>query len=137
MYQSSRTREIATTVHRWGNERRRQRGLDALSGRSGLNRAAERHSRRMAEAGTVSHRLGVAPQDKSDQFRIVGENIYKTWGDDSPHDAAASALDAWMTSDGHRRALLNASARLDGVGVHIRGDTAFITHLFASERSVA
>ena len=135
MYQNQTTRTIATTIHRWVNERRRQHDLDPLSGRSKLNQAAERHSRRMADEGEVSHRLGVAPKDKSSEFQIVGENIHKTWGDDSAHATAASALEGWMTSDGHRRNILNPRASLDGVGVHVRGRTAFVTHLFASRRA--
>jgi len=135
MYQNQTTREIATTIHRWVNGRRKQRGLDPLSGRAKLNRAAERHSRRMADEGHVAHRLGVAPQDKSDQYQIVGENIHKNYPVRSARQIARKAVEGWMTSDGHRQNALDEGARLDGVGVHIRGDTAFITHLFASGRS--
>jgi len=137
MYQNATTREIATTIHKWINDRRARRDLEPLSGRATLNRAAERHSRRMADTGSYTHHLGDGAGSRASEFREVGENIHKIVPVDDPQRVAARAVGAWMTSDGHRRNALNASARLDGVGVHIRGDTAFITHLFASGSGVS
>jgi uncharacterized protein YkwD len=54
----------------------------------------------------------------------AGENIAYGYG------TAQAVVNGWMNSDGHRRNILNCSAKSTGVGLAYRGSTAYWTQLF-------
>jgi uncharacterized protein YkwD len=88
-------------------------GLRPLTISAPLSAAAEQHSSQMARLGYFSHssagggsmgsRVGHYYSARGHRSWAVGENLL--WS--SPSIAAASALDLWMHSPGHRANILN------------------------------
>jgi uncharacterized protein YkwD len=105
------------------NQRRANHGCPELSGRATLRDAARRHSRRMANHNTLSHRLPGEPALGERitragylNWRRVGENI----GMSSRHGGAwspAEIVRAWMRSPSHRDLILDCRFRHIGVGL--------------------
>lgn len=107
------------------NQERERHGESALAANGKLTRAAEGHSRDMAEEDYFSH---VAPNGETPLQRmrasgylsnpqagyIVGENI--AWG--TLWLATPQAIvNAWMASPGHRANILDTGYRDTGVGI--------------------
>lgn len=98
------------------NQERTSRGLSALTLSQKLDTAADLHSEDMATQGYFSH----TGQDESSagdrieragyDWRRYGENI--AFG----YQSAASVVQGWMNSEGHRRNILNANFTHMGLG---------------------
>ncbi len=93
------------------NAARTGEGLPAFRADPLLMQAAQLHARQMVDAGRMAHVLPEAPLPAPpDRLAAVGyawrgwaENV--AWGQRSPADA----VDAWMTSPGHRANILHAT----------------------------
>lgn len=99
------------------NEERAKVGCGAVSANSALRDLAEAFSENMAARDFFDHTDpdGRSPWDRADTAGITdlgGENIARGQVD------AASAMDAWMNSPGHRANILNCDFKTLGVGVH-------------------
>lgn len=104
------------------NQERAKAGCKPLRSNSKLVLAARRHSQYMADTGKHGHE-GIGdgtPQDRIDKagyaWRGWGENI--AWG----YRDAASVMNGWMNSTGHRANILNCSYIDIGVGVDRAGE---------------
>lgn len=113
------------------NKHRKKHGCRKLKANKKLRKAARRHSKRMARAGTLSHQLpGEAPLGKRitragyRNWRGVAENI--AYGYATPK----SMVRAWMNSSGHRKNILNCRYRHLGVGVVLKGGVPWATQNF-------
>jgi uncharacterized protein YkwD len=114
------------------NQEREHHGDGALVPNAKLTRAAQAHSRDMAEQDYFSHTApgGSTPLDRmrasgylpnSQDGYVVGENI--AWGTmwlATPQ----SIVNAWMASPGHRANILDGAYRETGVGVEPRPPAA-------------
>lgn len=115
------------------NAVRADHGLGALTIDPRLSRAADRHSRRMARARTLAHRVA-GEGGLSGRLRWavgdadVGEVIF--WGDGAVR--SAEIVRAWMRSPGHRDLLLSPRFTLAGIGIRSGGGGAYATVDLAS-----
>lgn len=96
-----------------------------------LRRAARRHSRRMAEAHTMSHQLPGEPR----LGRRITRAGYTGWTRVAENIAAGyttsgSVTRAWWASTGHRRNITDCSLRHIGVGVVFNGLRMYWTQNF-------
>lgn len=125
-------------LHQKLNQERRQRGLHPLDFDSNLQRTADAKSSDMASRDYFSH-----TSPSGDNFRDLynqhgvncragGENIARTWYDRSVrtdtgstvhYDNAEKLADGlrrqWMTSSGHRDAILRERYNSHGIGIEI------------------
>lgn len=98
------------------NNRRRNHGCRALARHSALDRAAQTHTRKMANRNRLSHQLpgepsvGVRVRRAGYNWTLVGENIA------AGYSTPAAVVRAWMGSRGHRRNILKCAYRHIGVG---------------------
>lgn len=124
--------KTARRLHGLLSKEREKRDLKPLSGRGGLIKAAEQHSRNMARKGTVTHHLdGEGPADRApSRFSRIAENCAQTHGRD-PGKIAHKLRDQWRESKPHRDNLLNCKMKYDGIGIWIDGNTVYATHLLA------
>ncbi|RHW26540.1 CAP domain-containing protein [Nocardioides immobilis] len=100
------------------NARRENRGCNPLRRNAALGRAAQKHSRRMGNAHTLSHDLPGEPSLGTRitragyrNWRRIGENIAYNYA--TPEAVVAG----WMASRGHRRNILRCSFKHTGVGL--------------------
>ena len=113
------------------NNRRRNHDCDNLRRNDALDRAAQRHTRKMANRETLSHQLpgepslGVRVRRAGYNWTAVGENVA------AGYPTPRSVVRAWMGSEGHRRNILNCRYRHIGVGYAVsdRG-TPYWTQVF-------
>jgi uncharacterized protein YkwD len=107
---------------------RQKHGLKALAPHEGASEVAFLHSKDMAvneyfshtspNTGELSDRLDAGKVS----YRAAGENIAANYTD------GAAAVEGWLNSEGHRKALLNSSYTHLGVGVYKKHYTQnFIT----------
>jgi uncharacterized protein YkwD len=104
------------------NAERAKAGCAALATKSALGNVAQAHATDMAARKYFSHtskdgrtfadRLGGSGLS----FRTGGENIARGQRN------AAEVVAAWMSSDGHRRNILNCAFTAIGVGYDVRGN---------------
>ncbi len=120
--------QVRTAVLCLINQERERHGEVALTPNAKLARAAQQHSRDMANEDYFSHIApgGQTPLDRmrasgylpsSQDGYVVGENI--AWGTmwlATPQ----SIVSAWMASPGHRANILDGTYRETGVGVEPR-----------------
>lgn len=126
---SSRAEEYELEVVRLTNQVREEAGCGPLRVDSALREAARAHSSDMAESGYFDHNSqdGRSPWDR---MRDAGydspgaENIAK--GQRTPREVMYS----WMTSEGHRRNIVNCDLKAIGVGVALSGDGPYWTQDF-------
>jgi uncharacterized protein YkwD len=100
------------------NAVRAQHGRSRLTLDDRLSRAADRHSRRMARARTLAHRVwGEAALGTRLRWAIgdayAGEVIF--WASGSVR--SARIVRAWMRSPGHRHTLLSERFTRAGIGI--------------------
>jgi uncharacterized protein YkwD len=113
------------------NKERGQAGCEAVKTDERMRAAGRAHSADMAKNDYFSHtgrdgssfvdRLARAGYPKD---AAAGENIAYGYG------TAQAVVNGWMDSDGHRRNILNCSARSTGVGLAYRGSRPYWTQLF-------
>jgi uncharacterized protein YkwD len=114
------------------NKQRAMNGCGAVTVNAKLTKAAQLHSVDQAEHNTMSHdgSNGSTPWDRSKAAgydNAIGENVAMGYRD------AASVMDGWMNSPGHRANILNCSAKAIGVGLAKASDgSPYWTQLFGS-----
>jgi uncharacterized protein YkwD len=108
------------------NAMRRQRGLRPLQLSSALARAADSHSRDMAQRGYFTHESADGSAFWKRVQRFYGSSGYSFWtvGENllwaSPDLNSATALSMWMASPPHRANLLSRQWREIGLAaVHV------------------
>ncbi|MCY0943746.1 CAP domain-containing protein [Streptomyces antarcticus] len=103
------------------NKERATAGCGPLAANAKLSAAARAYSDTMARSGVMSH---TGPDGSTMTSRVeaagykwsrLGENIARGQAD------AASVMNSWMNSSGHRANILNCDFREIGIGVH-KGD---------------
>ncbi|MFC0189022.1 CAP domain-containing protein [Fictibacillus aquaticus] len=107
---------------------RQKHGLKPLASHKGASKVAYLHSKDMAVNEYFSH-TSPTKGELSDRlnkgkvsYRAAGENIAANYTD------GAAAVEGWLNSEGHRKALLNPSYTHLGVGVYLKEYTQnFIT----------
>lgn len=125
-----RARAVAAQVIRLTNTERKEAGCPALSLDGQLITASLRQSNYMARTRLFSHvwRDGSTFVDRTEDAgyeQPAGENI--AWG----YRSAPDVVEAWMSSSGHRRNILNCKARSMGAGVAFAADgTPYYTQVF-------
>jgi cysteine-rich secretory family protein len=112
------------------NQERQSRGLPALASSEPLQSAARKHSKLMAEAHTIGHKLP-GEHDltrrigwETQHFDVSGENV-------AVAPSAARAHAALMHSPGHRANILDSDYNSVGIGVVLRGGEVYVTQDFA------
>jgi uncharacterized protein YkwD len=127
------------------NQARAAHGLPALSVDPRLTAAAQLHSQNMANLSLVvgtsaalSHTLMGSPQpsvtNRADfvgfDYRVLGENIAFGYQD------AASVMQGWMNSAGHRENILFSQYTRVGIGVRYNsGGVAYFTQEFGTPQT--
>ena len=113
------------------NNRRRNHGCNNLSQNDALNRAAQTHTRKMANRNTLSHQLpgepslGTRVRRAGYNWTMVAENVA------AGYTTPEAVVRAWMNSSGHRRNILNCRYRHIGVGYAVSdGGTPYWTQVF-------
>jgi uncharacterized protein YkwD len=102
------------------NAERRRNGVSELQWHDGAARAAEAHSRSMAERRFFSHTdpergdLRERLKEAGIAWRAIAENLYQQRG--CP-DAIRCAVEGWLNSPGHRQNLLNPQYTHSGIGI--------------------
>ncbi len=136
---------IESLILKWTNAERRKRHIPLLKISAPLNRLAEAHSRNQARTGIMGHNSEKFPkgwQTFDERIKRLhfsapatyGENIFWTSAK-LPLSMAGldnycrKAVQAWMSSPGHRRNILSVKFGLMGLG-YCNG---YITQLFASQ----
>ncbi|MFF6995381.1 CAP domain-containing protein [Streptomyces sp. NPDC008313] len=116
------------------NKERAAAGCSPVTANDRLTRAADGYSDVMAGSGVMSH---TGPDGSTMTTRVeaagyawstLGENIARGQGD------AASVMDSWMNSPGHRANILNCSFTELGVGVHFGDGGPWWTQDFGAGR---
>ncbi|MDA4890418.1 CAP domain-containing protein [Streptomyces sp. MPA0124] len=116
------------------NEERAAAGCSPVTANDRLTRAADDYSDVMASSGVMSH---TGPDGSTMASRVeaagyrwstLGENIARGQAD------AASVMDSWMNSPGHRANILNCSFKELGVGVHFGDGGPWWTQDFGTGR---
>ena len=110
-------------VLRMVNNARRNHGRARLRMHGTTRVKAHRHSKRMADAGTIFHSSCLSCMAPSSGWSIVGENVAKA-------TTLRGAHRALMNSKPHRRNILNRRFRKAGMGVVKRGNYFYVTQVF-------
>lgn len=116
------------------NEERASAGCSPLTANDRLTRAADDYSDVMASSGVMSHTgpdgstMTTRVEAAGYQWSTLGENIARGQAD------AASVMDSWMNSPGHRANILNCSFEELGVGVHFGDGGPWWTQNFGAGR---
>lgn len=121
------------------NEQRLRVGLKTLEWSDEVAAMARLHSENMAKFSFFSHTDldGLMVNDRADalgikRWRAIGENIAYNRGYENP---AASAVERWMQSPGHRDNLLNNRWKESGIGIAVtENGTYYFTEVFISRR---
>jgi uncharacterized protein YkwD len=114
------------------NQQRAAVGCKPLTASSKLTTAAQAHSADMAKNNYFTHdsQDGTSPFDRIKalgyNFRAAAENIAYGQG------TAASVMDAWMNSPGHKANILNCTYTQIGIGYALRSGTPYWTQDFAT-----
>jgi uncharacterized protein YkwD len=104
---------IAADLHRAANRVRADSGLVVLRADPALNRAAMKYAHELASRGVLDHRsstprletLTKRIEAAGGTWREAGENLARLGG---PADRAGGYIvELWMTSESHRRNLMN------------------------------
>ena len=121
------------------NEERTKAGCAPLQVNVKLVAAAQKHSEDMAFNDFFSH---TGSNGSSPGQRIAAEGYsYSTWTENiaAGYGTAASAVNGWMGSEGHRNNILNCNLQETGVGYfYLQNDTGSVnygrywTQVFAS-----
>jgi uncharacterized protein YkwD len=111
------------------NQARSEAGCGPVSADAGLAGVARGHSTAMRDQGFFDHTdlAGLSPFDRADRAGVTNaraENIARG------QDDAAAVMDAWLTSPGHRRNILDCSYRTMGLGVATGSGGPWWTQMF-------
>lgn len=117
------------------NQKRIEKGLQALTWNDQLANVARRHSQSMAKFDFFSHR-GLDDKMVSDRadaegltkWRAIGENIAFNRG---YRDPVGRAVELWLDSSSHRRNLLDSNWKETAVGIAVTSDGSYyLTQVF-------
>jgi uncharacterized protein YkwD len=103
------------------NEERASKGLAALARDPRLSKAAQSHAcdsaarNRMGHEGSDGSTLGDRANRAGYRYREVAENVAQGY------PSAASVVQGWMASRGHRRNILMRGAEDAGIGLAVGG----------------
>lgn len=124
---------VTAEVIRLVNVERQKAGCSGLSGESRLEAAAQKHSELQAAQNSMSHQLpgeaGMGDRVTAEgyRWRSVAENVA------AGYTSAASVMDGWMNSPGHKANILNCGYTEIGVGLaKSSSGTRYWTQNFAS-----
>jgi uncharacterized protein YkwD len=117
----AREQEVADLI----NQHRRANGLPAVTLVSELTQAARRHSRDMADNDFFSH-TGSDGSNAGQRMREAGYD-WAAWGEiiAAGYRDAASAVNAWLNSPGHRAIMLSSSYEDFGVGYAVNSSSYY------------
>ncbi|MGH2690100.1 MAG: CAP domain-containing protein, partial [Actinomycetota bacterium] len=104
------------------NAERAPLGLGPLAVNQELVAMARRHSRRMADAGTIFHNNNLGTE-APDGWRLIGENV-------GVGPSCAALHQAFMDSPHHRENIVEPRFNQVGMGVVLSGTTIYITEQF-------
>jgi uncharacterized protein YkwD len=110
-------------LFRWINQERTERGISRLRLSDSLSRKAHRHSRNMADRGTVSHHSCLSCTLRNYNYSIAGENVgraSKMW----------RVHKLFMGSKTHRQNILRSGFKKVGVGVVKARGYIWVTEIF-------
>jgi uncharacterized protein YkwD len=124
---SPRHDALESGIIRAMNQTRGAYGLPALHASSGLARAADAHSASMSRHNVLTHGAFSSRLRRYTRARRVGENL--AWTSDC---SAATIVQMWMNSAGHRRIMLSRSFRRVGVGRRTHANACFVTADFST-----
>ncbi|MER5719098.1 CAP domain-containing protein [Streptomyces sp. NPDC002132] len=116
------------------NKERASAGCSPVTANDQLTRAADDYSDVMASSGVMSHTgpdgstMTSRVEAAGYQWSTLGENIARGQAD------AASVMESWMNSPGHRANILNCSFKELGVGVHFGDGGPWWTQDFGARR---
>jgi len=121
------------------NRIRGENGLGSLVHREALSDVARSHSSDMAQKDYFAHEAPDGSKvtdrvlDRGLVFAHVAENLWTSQGYEDP---VSKAVESWMTSPGHRKAILTADFIETGMGVSITDDgTFYFTQIFFTPQS--
>lgn len=132
--------ELTSAVLAAVNAYRSEQGLGALAPDAGLQKAAAVHSADMSLRGFIGD---FNPDGQGVKERVaaakpgfagsVGENIavLAGVGAKAPSEVARDVLKAWTSNPARRKFMRDASYTATGVGVAAKGDTLYVTEVFA------
>ncbi|ATW51428.1 CAP domain-containing protein [Streptomyces peucetius] len=116
------------------NKERASAGCSPVTANAELTRAADDYSDVMARSGVMSHTgpdgstMTTRVEAAGYEWSTLGENIARGQAD------AASVMQSWMNSPGHRANILNCSFKELGVGVHFGDGGPWWTQNFGAGR---
>lgn len=98
------------------NKKRVNHGCARVKSNAALGRAAQKHTKLMAEADILSHQLAGEPS-LLQRYRNEGYNP-SWWGENIAYNQATArqVVNSWMASAGHRRNILNCNFKHIGIG---------------------
>jgi uncharacterized protein YkwD len=139
---STPTQLLASEIHRQTNQIRREAGLSPLRYDRELEAIASKHSEDMLSRDYLAHE---SPDGCDVTCRVTragyqalywGENIIWIEASVLPeHESlAASFMDSWMGSGGHRKNILSADYTHAGIGVAVDEGVAYVTVNFAQPK---
>jgi uncharacterized protein YkwD len=123
---------LQTQVVSLSNKERVKHGCKALPVNDKLLWAARGHSNYMAKTRTMSH-TGAGNSSFITRAQAAGYTAPRSENVAYGYRSAAEVVNAWMTSPGHRRNLLDCRAKTFAVGVAYAGNgTPYYTQNFGS-----
>ncbi|MFP8962787.1 CAP domain-containing protein [Streptomyces nanhaiensis] len=124
--------DVAARVVALVNSERAKAGCAPVRTNEKLAQAARAHSRDMAEHRNMSH-TGSDGSGPGDRITRAGYE-WRTYGENVAHGyrTPESVMNAWMSSPGHKRNILNCSFEEIGVGLAQPGD--YWTQAFGTAR---
>lgn len=113
------------------NEERKKAGCGTVRTDERIRKAGRAHSADMAKNNYFSH-TGLDGSNFVDRLERAGYPRSGAAGENIAYGyaTAEAVVKGWMNSDGHRRNILNCSAKATGVGLAYRGSTPYWTQLF-------
>lgn len=127
---SNSANSVELEVVRLVNEERTKAGLKPLTYSAELSKVARTKSQDMADKNYFSHTSPTygdpfaMMKSFGISYRTAGENIAKGYS------SAASVMNGWMNSEGHRANILNGSFGKIGVGYVVKNGTTYWTQMF-------
>lgn len=127
---SNSANQAELEVVRLVNEERTKAGLKPLTYSAELSKVARAKSQDMADKNYFSHTSPTygdpftMMKSFGISYRTAGENIAKGYS------SAASVMNGWMNSEGHRANILNGSFGKIGVGCVVKNGTTYWTQMF-------